>query len=104
MLWAQVRQAYPNQWLIVEALEAQTMLVKRRRLGRLAVIESCPDGQTAFRRYRRLHQEYPAREFYFLHTSREVLDIQERQWLGIRRDDAGRAPEAKEATDRGIAA
>jgi len=24
MLWAQVRQAYPNQWLIVEALEAQT--------------------------------------------------------------------------------
>ena len=25
MLWAQVRQACPNQWLIVEALEAQTM-------------------------------------------------------------------------------
>jgi len=25
MLWNQVRQAYPSQWLIIEALEAQTM-------------------------------------------------------------------------------
>jgi hypothetical protein len=85
MLWPEVRKAYPNQWLIVEALEAQTMAGNRRQLGRLAVIESCPDGNTAFQRYRRLHQDYPAREFYFVHTSREELDIRERQWLGIRR-------------------
>ena len=91
MLWREVRKAYPNQWLIVEALEAQTVAGNRRQLGRLAVIESCPDGNTAFQRYRRLHQEYPAREFYFVHTSREKLDIRERQWLGIRRGDAARA-------------
>ncbi|HSB72157.1 MAG TPA: hypothetical protein VLT62_22745 [Candidatus Methylomirabilis sp.] len=91
MLWPEVRNAYPSQWLVVEALEAQTMAGNRRRLGRLAVIESCPDGNTAFQRYRHLHQEYPAREFYFVHTSREELDIRERQWLGIRRGDAARA-------------
>jgi len=91
MLWAQVRQAYPNQWRIVEALEAQTIPDNRRRLARLAAIESPPDGETAFQRYRHLHQEHPAREFYFVHTSREELDIRKRQWLGIRRRDAARA-------------
>ena len=88
MLWPEVRKAYPNQWLIIEALEARTMPDNRRWLGRLAVIESCPDGKAALQRYRHLHHEYPTREFYFVHTSREELDILERQWLGIRRDDA----------------
>ena len=41
MLWPEVRKAYPNQWLIVEALEAQTMPGNRRQLGRLTVIECC---------------------------------------------------------------
>ena len=90
MLWPEVRKAYPNQWLIVEALEAHTTPGNRRQLGRLAVIESCADGEAAFQRYRQLHQEYPAREFYFVHTSREELDIRERQWLGIRRGGAAR--------------
>jgi hypothetical protein len=40
--------------------------------------------------YRRLHQQYPSREFYFVHTSREELDIREQQWLGIRRSHAHR--------------
>ncbi|MCC7355070.1 MAG: hypothetical protein IT330_15100 [Anaerolineae bacterium] len=57
-------------------------------MDRLAVIELCPNGNTAMQRYRRLHQEYPQREFYFVHTSREELDIRERQWLGIRRSHA----------------
>ncbi len=34
--------------------------------------------------YRRLHGCYPQRELYFVHTSREELDIEERRWLGIR--------------------
>ncbi len=90
MLWPEVRRSYPSQWLIVEALEAQTMPGNRRQLGRIAVIESCPDGNTAFQRSRHLHQQDPACEFYFVHTSREELDIRERQWLGIRRGDAAR--------------
>jgi hypothetical protein len=87
MLWAEIKKAYPNQWLVVEALEAHTTPDQRRHLERLAVIESCPDGSTAMQRYRRLHQEYPMREFYFVHTSRQELDIRERVWIGIRRND-----------------
>lgn len=83
MVWTDVCSAYPNQWLIIESLEAHTE-GNRRLLDRLAVIETCPDGAAALQSYRRLHQQYPLREFYFVHTSREELEIIERQWTGIR--------------------
>ncbi len=88
MQWTEVRHAYPDQWLIVEALAAHTTPTKQRQLDRLAVIERCTDGSGAMQSYRRLHREYPLREFYFVHTSRKQLDIRERQWLGIRRGNA----------------
>lgn len=88
MLWSEIRNVYPDQWLVVEALEAHTTPDSQRQLDRLAVVETCPDGVTAMRRYRRLHQQYPLREFYFVHTSQEELDIREREWLGIRRSHA----------------
>ena len=91
MQWPEIRKAYPDQWLIVEALEAHTTPDRQRVLDRLAVVELCPDGSAAFQCYRRLHQQYPQREFYFLHTSRETLDIRESRWVGIRRGNAVRA-------------
>lgn len=87
MRWQEVREQYPDQWLIVEALEAHTE-EQQRYLDRVTVVERCPDGSAALQRYRQLHQEYPLREFYFVHTSRETLDIRERQWLGIWRNYA----------------
>ena len=87
MLWADVRNAYPNQWLIIEALEAHTQ-GNRRLFDRIAVVETCPDGAAALQSYHRLHQQYPLREFYFAHTSNEMLEIIEREWTGIRRSYA----------------
>ena len=69
MLWAEIRQAYPDQWLIIEALEAHTTSDKQRHLDCLAMIDTCFDGSSALQRYRHLHQPYPLREFYFVHTS-----------------------------------
>ena len=88
MRWSEIRRAYPNQWLIIEALEAHTTPDNRRQLDKIAVIERCPDGSAAMHSYRFLHKQYPGREFYFVHTSREELDIREQQWLGIRRGNA----------------
>ena len=85
MTWAEICITYPNQWLIIEALEAFTDSQNQRILERIAVIESCTDGGAAMKRYRELHSEYPSRELYFVHTSRQNLDIQERHWLGVRR-------------------
>lgn len=88
MNWMEIRKAYPDQWLVIEALEAHTTSDNQRALDKLAVIDMCADGKQAMHRYRRLHQTYPQREFYFVHTSREELDIRERQWHGIRRNNA----------------
>jgi len=89
-IWPQVRDAYPDQWLIIEALEAHTQS-SQRLLDRIAVIETCADGAAAMQSYQRLHREYPSREFYFVHTAREDLDIRERRWIGIRRARAAYA-------------
>ena len=78
MPWSEIRNAHPDQWLIIEALEAYTTPDHQRHLTHMTAIERCADGRDAFQRYRRLHQQYPLREFYFVHTSRESLDIRER--------------------------
>lgn len=87
MVWSNIRQTYPNQWLVIEALEAHTQ-DDQRVLDRLTVVEICADGLTAMQSYRRLRQQYPVREFYFVNTQREQLDIKERRWAGIRRQHA----------------
>jgi len=87
MLWSEIRKGYPDQWLVVEALTAHTD-GEKRILDELAVTETCPDGSAAMSRYRQLRRQYPDREFYFLHTARQTLDIVERHWLGIRGSNA----------------
>ena len=82
MRWTEIREQYPNQWLIVDALEAHTE-GDHRKLDQMTVVEVCPDGAAAYQRYRELHQQHPRREFYFVHTAREELDIRERHWLGL---------------------
>ncbi len=91
MIWSEVRQAYPDRWLIIEAMEAHTT-DERRVLDKIAVMEACDDNATVMQAYERWHQSYPQREFYFAHTGRDELDIRERRWLGIRRSNAAYAP------------
>jgi hypothetical protein len=85
MNWQSVREAYPDQWLVIEALEAHTLANLQRQIVRISVVEQCVDGASAFARYRVLHRQFPEREFFYVHTSRQDLDIREVQWLGVRR-------------------
>ena len=89
MQWQDVRRSHPEEWLIIEALEAHSTGA-RRILDRIAVIEVCPDGAAAHRRYRELHRAHPDRELYFAHTANAHLDVEERPWAGIRRHDSPR--------------
>lgn len=84
MQWNEIRSAYPDQWLVIEALEAYTTPDGRRQFDCLAVVETCPEGDSAMRRYRYLHKAFPQRELYFIHTGREELDIRVRYWHGVR--------------------
>jgi hypothetical protein len=91
MRWSEIRTAHPDQWIVVEALEAHTD-GRHRRFDRLAVIEQCADGAAAFQRYRELRRDHPDRELYFAHTGNVELEIEERPWIGIRRGSAPHDP------------
>lgn len=80
MYWTEIREQHPNQWLVIEALEAHSES-GRRKLEQMTVVQVCPDGAEAYQQYRQLHRQHPQREFYFVHTARPELDIRERQLL-----------------------
>jgi hypothetical protein len=84
MLWNEIRNKYPNQWLVAEAVSAHTSPEGKRVLDDLRIANYCKTGTEAFNMYRKNHKENPEREYYYLHTSRGELDIVEEQWLGIR--------------------
>ena len=52
MDWQSVREAYPDQVLIIEALSAYTTEEHVHVIERMSVIEQCADGAAAFARYR----------------------------------------------------
>ncbi|HSN73692.1 MAG TPA: hypothetical protein VL334_01220 [Anaerolineae bacterium] len=83
MKWQEIRTHYPEQWLLLEAIKAHS-LDNQRILDQLAVVGAFPDSVSAMKGYVQLHHEAPERELYVFHSSREALDITERQWLGIR--------------------
>lgn len=83
MRWPEVRAAHPDQWLVIEALEAHSTN-DRRVFDRLAVVEVCADGPATMKRYAALRREHPERELCFVHTGMVELEIEERRWIGIR--------------------
>jgi hypothetical protein len=83
MQWQDIRNHYPRQWLLLEALKAHTE-GERRVLDQLAVLGTYVDSTSALQTYKQFHREAPERELYVFHTSRETLDVTERRWFGIR--------------------
>ncbi len=83
MTWQEVRQHFPQQWLLVEATRAHSE-TNHRVLDDLAVLGTYPSGKQAMNGYLDVHRAMPQRELFVLHTSREELVIEERRWLGIR--------------------
>jgi hypothetical protein len=83
MQWSEIRAAYPDQWLVIEALEAHSEN-DRRIFDRIAIVEACAEGRAAMKRYGQLHREHPHRELCYVHTSKTELEFEERLWLGIR--------------------
>jgi len=81
--WEEIRQQFPRQWLLVEAVAAHSS-EGRRVLDDIAVLDAFQEAGTAMKSYQGVHRRSPQRELYVVHTDREVLDIAEVDWLGIR--------------------
>jgi hypothetical protein len=83
MTWQQIREHYPNEWLLIEATKASSQH-GRRILESMTVLDVFPDGASAWQAYSEVHKNNPKRELFPVHTSKEILEIEEHVWLGVR--------------------
>ncbi len=75
MNWQELRGRYPHRWLVVEAYGAYTEQ-GQRVIPHLELIAAFGDDwKPAWEEYKALHQADRTREYYFLHTDREELNI-----------------------------
>lgn len=83
MRWEEVREMFPDEWVVFEAAEAYSK-DGYRCIDSVSVIDRYGDSTEAMKRYKELHKSRPGKEIYFLHTSRPDLKIEER-WVGYQR-------------------
>lgn len=80
MLWEEVRERFPNEWVVLEATKAHSE-EGYRYIEELIVMGCFRSSVDAMNRYYELYREQPQREFCFFHTDRENLISQERYRL-----------------------
>ncbi len=85
MKWAELCQAFPDQWVLIEAIQAYTNGESERILEEVALLKTFSNSPEAMRVYRNHHRENPSRELYVLHTNRTKPNIIEKKWVGVRR-------------------
>lgn len=85
MMWEDVRQAFPEQWVLIEAVQAHTDDKCERVLEEITLLKRFPKSPDAMRSYQAIHRENFDRELYVLHTSRKEPNIIEKKWVGVRR-------------------
>lgn len=85
MNWEDVRQAFPEQWILIEATQAHTNEQNERILEEITPLKKFSNSPEAMRAYQEIHREDPKRELYVLHTSRKKPNIIEKKWVGVRR-------------------
>lgn len=82
MRWQEVKEQFPNDWVVLEATEAYSEN-GLRHIEEVVVIDRFESSTNAMRRCAELHREQPDKEYCFFHTSRAVLVAHER-YVGIR--------------------
>ena len=84
MRWEEVRESFPAQWVVAEALRGHSE-GHRRVVEDLAVLDAFPRSGEAMRRQLEIQRAEPGREVLVAFTGWEKLDIEEVTWAGIRR-------------------
>jgi hypothetical protein len=82
MRWEEVKERFPNEWVVLEATKAFSS-EGHRYIEEVVVIDRFNNSSDAMKRYSELHREQPHREYCFFHTSRQSLVARER-YAGIR--------------------
>ncbi|WP_234121658.1 hypothetical protein [Clostridium hydrogenum] len=85
MKWNEARRVYPNKWLLFEAIESRSEGGKRI-VEELSVINVYDEGKEALKEYAEKHKKDKSREMYVYNTKNEKLTIEERSWIGVRKN------------------
>jgi hypothetical protein len=85
MKWNEARNIYPNKWLLFEAIEVYSEKGKRI-VEELSVINAYDNGRDALKEYADKHKKDKSREMYVYSTKNEELLIEERNWIGVRKN------------------
>lgn len=85
MKWNEARNIYPNKWLLFEAIEAYSEEGKRI-VEEISVINAYDQGKDALKEYADKHKKDKSREMYVYSTKNEELFIEERNWIGVRKN------------------
>lgn len=73
MQWKEVKETYPDKWVVFEAIDAHSEN-NYRIVDDIAVIDYFNDSMEAFRRHSELHKQNPNRELYFsIHQGRYFI-------------------------------
>jgi hypothetical protein len=81
MIWQEMRELCPEQWVLIEAIEAYTE-GDHRICQNLSLIGRFNTELEGWTEYSRLHKEYPKRELFVLHTRRTKLEVKIRYRFG----------------------
>lgn len=85
MRWQEARKIYPDKWLLFEAIDARSEEGKRV-VAEISVINVYDEGKIALKDYAEKHKKDKLREMYVYHTKNEELYIEERNWIGVRKN------------------
>ncbi|MGL5066477.1 MAG: hypothetical protein ACRC6T_01430 [Sarcina sp.] len=85
MKWNEIRDNYNNKWVLIEALKANSVSGKRV-IEDMSVIGVYENGNEALKNYSIRHKADKTKEMYVYSTSKKTLDIDERLWIGVRRN------------------
>jgi hypothetical protein len=86
MKWKDAIQQYPNKWLLIKAIKAKSEN-GQRIIEDLGIINAFESGSEALKEYTKRHKLNKSEEMYVYHTSKNTLDIAERVWMGVRKND-----------------
>ncbi|SET22415.1 hypothetical protein SAMN05216389_10747 [Oceanobacillus limi] len=83
MKWSEVRNTFPNQIVLVEALET-SLDHNVRTVNEMAVVSEFHDNMEAWQEYKKIHKQNPEKELYIFHTSKDNAEVIEQFFAGIR--------------------
>ena len=83
MKWEEVRSQFPETWVLVEALQAESYQNKRV-IYDMAVISDYKNSAEVWKGYKELHLQNRTRELYIFHTRNKEIEVSEQNFAGIR--------------------